>query len=146
MCLIFISYSHSQLAPFLFKTSKWPSALTISAFFITPVQLIVVSLHKSLHTQSPSAVSRSSSCPAPEVTYSHAVSQQPILSNTREPILSNRYQTKLPAVSHPEWDTERWVNFEAALMIKIVQEAFLHGMTIVKVVSCALRRGNFLVV
>lgn len=54
---------------------------------------------------------------------------------------------KLCTASHPEWYGERWVNYEAAVMIKsAAQEAFLHSMAIVKVVSCALRRGNFLVV
>lgn len=90
---LFTSFSHSMClliaqiltARFPFKASKWPSALTVSAFFIIPVQLIVVSLHKSLHTQSPSAVSRSSCCPAPEVTNSHALAQWSILSTTRKP-------------------------------------------------------------
>lgn len=54
---------------------------------------------------------------------------------------------KLHTASHAEWDGKWWVNYEAAVMIKsAAQEAFLGCTPLVKVVSGALGRANFLVV
>lgn len=62
-------------------------------------------------------------------------------------MMSYSLQMKLHTASHVERDGKRWVNYEAAVMIKsAAQEAFFRGTALVKVVSGALRRANFLVV